>query len=272
MNFTRSLTAIALTSVMLSGCISVRASDIDYETTEQLTLDASDIKKLSVDATAGFLKIKGDESLDEIKVTAELAVQRDHYKLSLDRRGDRAILIADANTDKYSNWFDASPKIDITIHLPARLALDIEDGSGDLWIENVLNGVELTDGSGDIIGKNIAGGVELNDGSGSIELSDINGEITIDDGSGDIELKNVSSNVSIEDGSGSIEVYSVRGKVNLEDGSGDLLVEDAAGHVTIDDGSGDIRVKSLHDGLTLVNTGSGGLSIKDVTGEVNTRD
>ena len=271
MNLAKTLITASMATVFATGCITVKADRIDYETTETLTLNADGLKGFYIDASAGFLKVEGDDSIDEIEVVAELAVQKDHYKLTLDTKGSKAVLIADANTENFSSWFGDSPKIDLTIKTPSGLKLDIDDGSGYITIKNIDADVNIDDGSGNLIGENLNGAVEIEDGSGDIELSNIGKQLKIDDGSGDINVEKVGGMVEIEDGSGEMVLTDIKGKVNLDDGSGDLTVKNVTGHVTIDDGSGDIDVDTLEDGLTVLSAGSGGLSISNVKGNIVTK-
>ncbi|MCW8877595.1 MAG: DUF4097 domain-containing protein [Kangiellaceae bacterium] len=263
----RNILALSIGSLLVSGCITVHALDLNYETTENLTQSANGISSFRVDAGAGFIKLKGVEGLDEIKVRADLKVDRDHYKLTLDKRGDEAVLIAEPNTQRIS-FMSSSPSIDLTIEIPARLETNVKDGSGFIEIDNLMADLTVNDGSGNLSIKDIGGDLTIDDGSGSIDIASVGGKVTIDDGSGGIDIVDVKKSIEIEDGSGGIELSRIGGKVDVDDGSGDLSVVEAAGHVTIDDGSGSIRVNHLEDGLTIINSGSGGLSIKNVKGNV----
>ncbi|TQV75251.1 DUF4097 family beta strand repeat protein [Aliikangiella marina] len=266
----KKLILASMTGLVLSGCITVRADSINYEATETLKLEASDLERLDIEASAGFLKVEGEAGRTDIEVTAVIVVDQEYYKLSLERSGNRAILVADANTKNWSSWAGDSPRIDLTVKTPDNLQLDIDDGSGFIKITDIKESVWIKDGSGDIEASNLAGDVELKDGSGSVELTNIGGSLRIDDGSGDLDISQVGADTEIDDGSGEINLKDVSGKVSIEDGSGDLTVINAVGHVTIDDGSGDIRVKQLENGLTVLESGSGGLSIKDVKGDIST--
>lgn len=270
MKLTRKILLATLPALVLSGCITVRADSINYEATETLQLDASELSRLDIEATAGFLKVEGEKGRTQIEVTAVIVVDQEYYKLSLEQKGDRAVLIADANTANWSSWMGDSPRIDLTVKTPSNLQLDIDDGSGFLKVTDMQGKIWIHDGSGDIEGANLAGDLDLTDGSGSVELTNIGGTLEIDDGSGDLEIHSVAADTTIDDGSGEIMLNLVGGKVTIEDGSGDLTVTNAKGHVTIDDGSGDIDVRQLENGLTVLDSGSGGLSIKEVKGDIST--
>lgn len=248
------LNKTALTAACLlatSGCISINAASLDYQETRNLNVSASNASMLKVDAAAGFLKIVGEEGLEEVKVTADILAVDENITLSLEQSGDTIELEADANQKSHFNWRGKSPKIDLTVTVPMRMMLDIKDGSGFITVDNINNNVKIKDGSG------------------SMDITNVNGNLDIDDGSGSVEIKNIAGNVLVEDGSGSLEISQVTGTVDVEDGSGGLDIYDVGGLVTIDDGSGSIHVKKLRNGLTIIEEGSGGLKMTDVEGPVS---
>ncbi len=234
-----------------SSCISINAASLDYQETRNLNLSSSNATTLKVDAGAGFLKIIGEEGLNEVKVTADILAEDEDIVLRLDQSGDTIELEADANHKSSFNWRGKSPKIDLTVRVPMNMTLDVKDGSGFITIDNMANNVKVKDGSG------------------SMDITNVRGNLDIDDGSGSLEIKNVDGNVSIEDGSGSLDITKVTGTVDVEDGSGGLDIYDVGGLVTIDDGSGSIHVKKLRNGLTIIEEGSGGLKMTDVEGPVS---
>lgn len=235
---------------LTTGCVTVYADSLDFKESKKLTLNASDLKNLEIDATAGFLIVTGSD-VSQIEVTADIETFNDKFKLSLEAKGDTAVLIADLGKSHSINWGNNSPKIDLTVKVPSGLNLKIDDGSGSITINNV---------------KNIS---KLDDGSGSINISEIQGNVNIEDGSGSLTLVDVGGNVVINDGSGSITVEKVVGYLKVEDGSGSMDITDVGGLVTIDDGSGNINLKNLRNGLTIIEEGSGGLEMSDIEGPVS---
>jgi len=199
----------------------------DYQEQRELTLSASGINELSVDAGAGLLVIDGDPAARDIRVVATAVVDgvdddeaagiiTDELVLELTRDGDRAELVAALD---YGGW-NAGGRVDLEISAPPGITLRIDDGSGNTDI------------------RGMQGDVFVDDGSGSLSI-DGGARITIDDGSGSIEVANASADVAINDGSGSIDVRHVTGTVTIDDGSGSIEVDDVGVDlVIIDDGSG----------------------------------
>ncbi|HSQ35731.1 MAG TPA: hypothetical protein VLQ89_07055 [Candidatus Binatia bacterium] len=227
---------------------------------ETLTLSAAGLKALRIDCGAGFLKVRGVDGLEQIEVSAVLDVRgvaekelvefkKEFVKLTLQKNMGRAELTAQIDNDfSLATLFSGSPdaRIDLDIRVPRRLALAIDDGSGDADIRDIDGPVELEDGSGSVYMENIQGAVDVDDGSGDIRLVKIGGLLEIEDGSGDIELNDAGSNVAIEDGSGRITLDRVSGSVLLDDGSGDIVIDGVEKDVPIDEaGSCGVEIRNV---------------------------
>lgn len=231
----RSLLVMAMFMASLS-----HAAWNGYTEDRQLELDTRGISGFEVDAGAGSLVITGDADIQSIRVLATIRIPDkseekarkiidSDLKLSLEKVHDQAKLKAEFDHSSWG-WGD-SPSVDLEIHVPHGLALEIDDGSGSLLV------------------------------------TDIAAAVVIDDGSGSIKVERVNS-VIIDDGSGSVDVVDVAGDVSIEDGSGSITVRQVGGSVIIDDGSGGIDVDDVEHDLTIVDDGSGSLNATNVRGTV----
>lgn len=266
-SFTKASLAFATIS-LLSGCIVIASpSHADVHNKKELTLTADTLKKLDIEAGAGGLIIQGSENATEITVIADIYTSSKHtssYELELSESGAIAYLIAKSNSS--GSWIGSSPHIDLVVTVPAKMMLEVNDGSGDIEITNIGGAINLKDGSGSLSIKQVQSPVTIVDGSGGIELANIFGGVDIEDGSGSITLTDISGDLSIDDGSGSIYARGVSGNANINDGSGSLTVKQVSGIVTLDDGSGDIEVEDA-GGLKIIDSGSGGLKVSNVKGD-----
>jgi hypothetical protein len=235
-------------------------ADYAAQKRESLTLAVVDLKILSIDCGAGYLKVQGVDGLEQIEVSAVLdvrgiadnelaAFKKEHVTLKLERVAGQAELIAkiESGFSLVGLFGDShNARIDLDIRVPRRLALEIDDGSGDTDIRDCDGNLKLADGSGDIRLTNIRGQVEIEDGSGDIILAKINGKLQIEDGSGDIELNDAGNDVDIDDGSGEINLNRILGSVYIEDGSGDIVIDGVEKDVTIDEaGSGGVEISNV---------------------------
>jgi DUF4097 and DUF4098 domain-containing protein YvlB len=270
MKHTKIISAIGLATLM-SGCVVVASpSRADFHIQKELSLDARSLTAFDIETGSGSLVVVGEKGLNEIKVTADIYTDKkytDNYELTLKESGNSAFLVA-KNHSSSGFWVGNSPHIDVVIHVPEAMALDIDDGSGDININNINAQVNIKDGSGDLVVKNIMGDTNINDGSGEIEVDQISGDVNIVDGSGEININEVNGNLTIDDGSGTIYAKNINGNADIEDGSGDLTVKRITGTVTVDDGSGSININDA-GGLKILESGSGGLKVSNVKGDFN---
>jgi DUF4097 and DUF4098 domain-containing protein YvlB len=229
---------VVLAVLLLAGSGSLAA----FETTRALNLPAQGIKRFEIEAGAGSLTVTGREGLTAIEVKAEIVARhvgdedmdgflKDRVELSLEKRGEVAVLVSRVRDRIRLFSFGDDAVINLTVSVPEDMPLEIDDGSGNLVVEDVA-------------------AVKIDDGSGSIRVDRIAGEVKIDDGSGGIEIDDV------------------KGDVSVDDGSGEILIRRVGGTVTIDDGSGSIDIKDVEKDVRLVRTGSGGVDVSNVKGQV----
>lgn len=215
-------------------------------------LDAAALGGVLMEVGAGALEVVGVEG-NEIRVAGTIcasddALARDARLILEERRG--AAWVESDLPEVDGGWRDDYVRMDLRVEMPARLAADIRDGSGEV-----------------VVGRIAA--VRIEDGSGSIRIEDVPGEVAIEDGSGEVELRRVGP-VRLDDGSGGIDVVGVTGDMLItEDGSGSIDLEDITGTVRIDeDGSGSIRVRTVSGDLIVGGDASGGIDYRDVRGTV----
>lgn len=240
-------------AALLSGCViyvgNGHAGDRQHEQ-RNLSLSADNLNRLVADTGAGKLDIIGEEGRELIELQASIHYyDSEDIRLSLVRRGSDAVLEAGFASSIHNG---NSPYIDVVLRVPARLAVTLDDGSGDIDISGMQ------------------GDLTIEDGSGALRLSGGNNASVVD-GSGDLLISQLRGNLVLEDGSGNADIRQIRGSVTVEDGSGDLMLSDIGGLVTVDDGSGDININGA-GGLTIVASGSGGLKINAINGPVKIND
>lgn len=239
-------TLIALICLpLLNACVIHIHDDSNYQKRQQtLELAATELGTLIANTEAGNLIIIGEPGRNNIEVQASiLYYDEEDIELSLERRGDSAVLNASSNFNSHRR---NSPIINLTVLVPAAFALELDDSSGNIQILNLQGNLQITDGSGNI---NIEGGHNIG----------------VDDGSGNIEITGASGSVNVKDGSGNIVVREVKGNLSIDDGSGNITAEFIDGNVEIDDGSGSIDINQV-GAINILEAGSGGLSIRNING------
>lgn len=232
-----------------------------FQEEKTLNLGAAGITGLEIDCGAGALKVTGSGGSDTIEVRAKIVLKgiddddinsfiKDNVTLTLEKKGDHAVLVSNIDSSFTSLFKRREAYIDLDVRVPAKLELSIDDGSGSIEVSG------------------ISGDVEIEDGSGSMEVSDIGGDLEIDDGSGSVIVRDVGGNVEIEDGSGEIKLENIKGNVDVDDNSGSVKIYGIGGSVVVDDGSGGIYIDGVEKDVFIKNAGSGALKINNVKGKV----
>ncbi len=267
--------------ILLVGVVFLSATlAFSYQEVKELNLSAEGIKELEIRCGAGSLEVVGREDLGEIQVSAEIVVKgasekraerfiMERMKLSLEKVGEKAVLVSKFKQPHPFLFSFKEKEINLTVNVPKKMPLRIDDGSGSIKIGHIEGNVVIDDGSGSMKIEDITGKVEIDDGSGSIHAEKIEGDIELDDGSGDVEMKNVAGDVWIDDGSGSIEMRGILGSVSIVDGSGSIHVEDVQGGVEVSDGSGSINVNGVGRDVIIKRDGSGSVNIRNVKGKIS---
>lgn len=242
--------ALAL-GALLAPTLALADDDCDYEASRKAVVDADGADTVTLDVDAGSLTVRGVEGLTEVRIhgTACASKERLLEDIQLEARRSGSRVVVKSEIDRELFGWNSEARLDLTLEVPAGIALEIEDGSGSIEIADV-------------------GDVEIEDGSGSIEIENA-GHVRIEDGSGEIDIRG-SRGAWIKDGSGSIYVRRSQGDVEVrEDGSGSITILGVVGNVWIrEDGSGSIRVEEVSGDLTVDRDGSGGISWDDVNGRV----
>ena len=144
-------------------------------------------------------------------------------------------------------------RFNIAITLPRSLAVKIEDGDGDIAVQDVA-AIDIVDGNGDIAVRRV-GALLITDTAGGIIVGPMTGNIEIrDDGMGDMAFRDIEGNILVtRDSAGAIEMTDVRGTVEiLADGDGDIVATNVTGNFTVRyDTSGRIRQTSIGGTVTL---------------------
>jgi hypothetical protein len=191
---------------------------------------AAGITRIVIVGRAGWLHINGRRGATQVSASGTACAS------SRDRLSDTKLLLTRSGSEirieavTPENEMFGSAKLDFDVVVPDTIPLDVEDGSGDLTIDNV-GASEVTDGSGEITIRNVNGNLAVHNGSGDMRIENISGEVRISDGSGSIEVRGAGSVDIGNDGSGSVEIRNVKRDVHIGNkGSGSVDVSDIGGN------------------------------------------
>lgn len=226
--------------------------DCSYSAERVGTVPASGATVARVSARAGGLRIEGRPDLTEVRVRGTACASSERYlagvRLVVERVGDEVVVRVETPDVRGGRSYAS---LDLVVEVPAALALDVEDSSGDLHVRN-------------------AGALDLADSSGDIDLVEVAGPVRVRDSSGDVRIRGAGRGVVIEDSSGGIDVRTVAGPVLVEaDSSGDIEIGEVDGNVVVRrDSSGSIRATGVRGDFVVERDGSGSIRYDDVAGTV----
>ena len=239
------LTTVLLATLAVPALAQDWRDNCRHEAQRAANVDAASARRLVVEAGSGSLKIVGKPGISRVTVRGRACASSNERleRITLQTRRDGNDVVVHANIQSNRDWGyeeNSYARLDVEIEVPARMAAEINDGSGDIELSN-LGAVVIEDGSGEIVADNLNGDVDIDDGSGEIRLIDVAGRVKIEDGSGEITLRNVGGLVEIDDASGEIDVRVARNSVRISDSSGGIDVSDVDGDfIVMDDSSGGI--------------------------------
>lgn len=264
---------VALLAIVgaVPGGVSLAASPCRFSADLEVTIDAVGIERVNIDAVEGGLAVQGRTDSSQIRVTGKACAKSEAAvrQIQLLSRTDGSDAYIEAKIPSRGRMFsDAS--LDLNATVPSRLALAVQDSTGEILIRDVA-ALQLQDGTGDIEIQGVTGDVSVTDGTGATEVRAIGGSLQVKDGTGPLSIRDVQGSVTVHDGTGEIKISEVGGDLRLRDGTGDMEIEDIAGSVDVRDGTGDISVSRVEGSLTLRN-GTGGVKLTEVRGSVAVHD
>lgn len=210
---------------------------------EQRRFDGDDLSSLQLDNIVGDIQISVSTDGDAY-VRADKVHFADHCRLSMEKVG--AELRVSVTNGRHKHDDDCEVDFDITV--PESIALDLENGTGDLDIENTEGELDVKIGAGDITVDARVFELAAKLGAGNIDISGLVGDVDIKSGAGDIDLR--------------YQTKADRSKLNIKLGAGGIRTENLSADTYIKLGAGDI-VLTYHPGFS-----EGLLDIKNGFGDI----
>lgn len=222
-----------------------RADDCRFEEMRASDLAVGAASAVEIEAGAGFLRVQGSPGVGTVSATAQLCADdaEDLERAVFEIYEKRGVIVVEGKAERSRrSWDGSNLRVNLTVTVPAELAISIDDGSGETEVRGV-HSLRMNDGSGAILIEDVASDVAVTDGSGELRIARVGGRVEVTDGSGEIEIRDAGSVEIAADGSGEIDIAQVAGDVIVgADGSGSIRVEDVGGDFEVgSDGSGGVR-------------------------------
>lgn len=246
------------------------ADDCAFRAERSLDLDAAGLATLQLATGAGDLRVEGVAGLARVelrgKACASSQALLDEIKFDSRRDGSTQHAMTTLPETHGGGWFgsDSYAWLDVTVRVPATLALDARDSSGDVDISHVAS-LKLEDSSGDIAVRDVTGDVSIEDSSGDVAVEDVRGSVRVPhDSSGDIRIEKVRGDAEVSaDSSGDIHIGHVDGNARVgEDSSGSIVFRAIGRDATVgEDSSGDIDADGVGGNFTVTHKSGGSRNI-----------
>ncbi|HSY51280.1 MAG TPA: hypothetical protein VLC46_20925 [Thermoanaerobaculia bacterium] len=245
----RTLTSLAMLLTAAAASADI-PGDCSFSEKRSVATSAAGIARIVIIGRSGTLHIGGHRGAPQVMAKGTACASSrgrlNETKLVLSRSGSELRVEAVMPDDDSLG----SARLDFVVVIPDTIPLRIEDGPGEMTIENV-------------------GPSEVSDGAGDLTIRNVSGDLSVHDGSGDMTIENVTGNVRIIDGSGGIAVH-VAGSVEIvDDTSGWVDIRNIKRDVVIGNkGSGNVKVSDVGGNFRVGHKGSGSITWERVAGRV----
>lgn len=251
-----------------------------------MNVAARDVTSIVFNVEEGDFVLRGDPQATEVRM--QVSIDRAWiFKLGEEGILKRLVKISGEGTPELtirtdipraiSSWGRAQYPIDFEVVVPAGARLTLRDTSGVIEVSGMQREVDIEDGSGTLFVHRLTGPLRVRKESGDVRIEDVTGATTLHTRSGqmklrrlgDLEIEASEGNVDvaevagarIQNHGGNLNITQVRGDLAIDDESGEIVVGDVAGRVVVRDDSGQIRI-----------TRAGQVEISDTSGDVTVQD
>ena len=207
-------------------------------------LDPAGIDTLILMSGPGSLSVEGSDSMNDIVIRADvvcrgagLARQQQlasEVSIAIDRTapGRTRIRIIDPRLEDGEEC-----QVDVTVAIPTRsdsgLAFEIQDSSGDIFVDGFDGKLSITSLRGAIEVTHCSGSVGISSGRGPCTVTGFEGAVKVRDGSGDCVLGQVTGNVEVWGRGGNLEIRYISGDLTVIDGREGITVQSVEGNLTM---------------------------------------
>ncbi len=284
------LFAATLSMVLVANAIAQETSEVMIDA----TFDQSIAENLEVHVIDADVNIQSGP-VENIRVTVTVAGEdpalnrkyfdKQDYTVRLDNGTVRVISQRELRTQNRPER-QASPLIDVQVHIPESFTVSIRSIDGDVAINRLAGDLHIKSQDGKItVGAVDGDEVELRTSDGDITAENVSGNsIHVGTVDGDIELGTVHAkrlvlrtsdgNISLESAMGSSQVTTVDGNIaigvlrtdhaTVRTSDGDIHLTEVEGSVSAQSVDGEIMLGSIKGDQAQLNTSDGEITVKSV--------
>jgi len=253
----------------------------NFEYTEHQEADVPAGSKIEIVNLYGNVDVHPSESdriiLDVTKtIRAAQKADADRYSsdftFSIRNEGSRYRIVSSRDeglqgTRRARQYYKSS----LTIQVPKRSAVQVDNRNGKVTIENLAGMQNITNRYGDIEVRSIMGGVEVENRNGSVTVEDVSEAVKITDRYSEVNAKNIGGALQIENRNGSVYVSEVRGNATISNAYGPITAENVSGDLRINGRNNSIEVRHVAGSVT-ADASYQNVTIRDASGPITVRN
>lgn len=264
------LSAVLISNITAQPEVITKTLELEKGGTVKVEVNPGDIDIKTWNKNEALVKVDG---LDEDEL-------RD---LEISSRGNTV-------TIKYVGKWGWGSNADYSITVPVQVNLDIYTTSGDVKLNNDIEGdVKINTMAGDIFVRSIKGNAKLETMGGDIFFEKISGRATVSSQGGDLtggdiqgsatEVKTMGGDIKLSKINNVRKVTTFGGDIDVDQSNGDVELTTFGGEIRLDQAQNSVRAKTYGgnifignaNGFVDVSTGGGNIELKNITGSINAR-
>ncbi len=157
---------------------------------------------------------------------------------------------------------------DLTVEIPSKLLLTVENGYGDVFVADRSAGCQITNSFGEVRLSRIEGSLEVANRNRSVEIREVRGDVRVTNQRGAVRLNQITGRVVAKTDYDLVSADGIQGSVELGNHFGSVRLSDVSGPAVVNAVGSAVTASHLHQGLTVKNSRRE-VKIQDVDGPVD---
>lgn len=163
----------------------------------------------------------------------------------------------------------ASHAGEITISLPASIAIDIDNTSGYVELHDLKQAnLNVVTTSGKITAKDSQGNIGMQSKSGNISVNNLKGDIKTSSYSGSQFINNLEGTITLDSPDGDITADNINGTLHISTIAGTQTITNVSGEIFQKSSSGAVKISNSKANITTQSL-NGSVNLFDITGILN---
>lgn len=183
-------------------------------------IPARHVKTFSIRCGNGSLKLEGtsDPNLNIttwIYAWAESAAESERINREIEvsllsaETENPSLVISEPTLGRAGRRYE----VNVTVKVPAGVAVSIIDGGGSIEVWNLDRGVKIQNEEGPVEIHEVGGGVDLVNRGGPVKITGASGRILVKDARSDLHLSQIEGEIDVTDPGGKLSIHHATGTV-----------------------------------------------------------